>query len=60
MPETASEHMKVTVAGVLIQPLEFGVGETLAEIAGAERSTFTVTDTLAEFPAESVTVPVTA
>jgi hypothetical protein len=56
-PETESLHRKVTVAVVLFHPAEFGAGDTVARIVGADLSAFTVSDAVVEFPARSVAVP---
>ena len=50
---------KLTVTLELFQPLESGAGEDTAEIFGGVRAMLKVNFVVAEFPATSVTLPVT-
>ena len=52
-------HAKLTVTLELFQPAAFGTGEELGAIVGGLVPMFRVSVVVAEFPAISVTVPVT-
>ena len=56
-PERLSEHVKVTVAGVLFQPLPEGAGEAAAVIVGGVKSKFTVAQAVADKPEVSTALP---
>ena len=51
-------HAKVTVTGVLFQPLLLGLGVAVAVIIGGVIPIFSVTFAVLVFPALSVAVPV--
>jgi hypothetical protein len=53
-------HTKLTVTLELFQPLASGDGDVVAVILGGVKAIFNMTLAVAEFPARSVTVPVTA
>ena len=59
VPLVSSEHEKLTVVSELFHPAAFGVGVTVAAMLGGVLSSFTVTDTVAVFPAVSTAVPTT-
>ena len=59
-PDSESEHAKVTVTGLLFQPLAFGPGLAEPVTVGLVLSIFTVTVTEDELPAPFVAVQVIA
>jgi hypothetical protein len=60
MPDSASEHVKLTVTLPLFQPFAFGAGLREALMDGGVLSSLTVTDPLPAFPTLSVAVDVFA
>src|SRR5258708_4596956 len=60
IPDPASLHVKCAVTVPPTEPSAFGAGLSATVTPGAVLSSFTVTLVVAEFPALSVAVPVTA
>jgi hypothetical protein len=58
-PDNESLQVKLTVTGLVSQPLEFGAGEIFGIIVGGVLSSLITTVAVAVPPAASVTVPLT-
>jgi hypothetical protein len=56
-PDKLSEHVKVTVTGVLFQPVADAAGDCVAVIVGGVKSKLTLAHAVADKPAMSTALP---